>query len=58
MENDAIETTENDEDERVLWLRRIETMVEEFLDAILQPKDEDLPRKLEDKDIAGPPDKT
>lgn len=33
-------------------------MVEEFFDPIPQPKGEDLPSKLEDKEIAGPPDKT
>lgn len=40
------------------WLRRIETTVTEFIDAIPLPKHENSPSELEDKEIAGPPDKT
>lgn len=56
-ENDINETDENDEDERASWLRRIETTASEFIDAIPLFKHENSPSELEDKDIAGPPDK-
>lgn len=57
-ENDTNEIEEKDEDERMSWLRRIETAVTEFIDAIPLPKHENSPSELEDKEIAGPPDKT
>lgn len=50
---------EKDEDDQMTWLRRIETTASEFIDAIpLQSKHENSPSESEDKDIAGPPDKT
>jgi len=49
---------EKDEDERASWLRRIETTVAEFIDAIPLTKHESSPSELEDIEIAGPPDKT
>lgn len=49
---------ESDEDERTLWLRRIEITTKEFIDSIYPPKLENTHSDLEDQDIAGPPDKT
>jgi len=56
--NDINDTDEKDEDERVSWLRRIETTVAEFINAIPLPKHEKSPSEPEDTEIAGPPDKT
>lgn len=52
------EIDEKDEDEQLSLLRSIEITATEFIDAIPLPKHENLPSDLEDKDIAGPPDKT
>lgn len=57
-ENDLDETDEKDEDEQLSLLRSIETTTAEFIEAIPLPKHENLPSDLENKDIAGPPDKT
>jgi hypothetical protein len=57
-ENDTNETEVKDDDERISWLRRIETTTTDFIDAIPLPKHETSPSELENKEIAGPPDKT
>lgn len=52
------DTDESDEEERVLWLRRIENITKEFIDSIHSPKHGNTHSDSEDQDIAGPPDKT